>query len=485
MKKIKMKSTHFIGVLLLLGLFSSMALQSCRPEEVFEDPIATFQFQVSPDNWRQVVFTNFSSNATSFHWDFGDGNTSTLENPTHIFARADTFTVKLTVTNQVGVTATHSRDVNVRDPFAALTLLAGETSRTWRLHRVGTSMGVGPNPTQARYWWSLSNNGMRPCVYFHEFTFRRNGQFVFDDKGSFWGEQDVFAGTPRAGVCFSAIPANMINSAGADVRAWLSGTHQFTYDPVANRITLTGLGAWMGMPHLGTSAPSIVPTATRTFNAVIQRHTGFDLLIISYAYADMYWSFTYASYTNPALEPPVALPTAGLPQVTPTQMFINFSSRLPAAMALIDTVTSNSTVAFGVVDPQNPAGPRVGQFNRTAGIQWQELQMRTVLPRRDIQFTNFTRAMIDIYIPATTVFTPLARHIVFGFGDVSHTAQWWTSPVQTVLTGDDVIVGRWHTYTFDLTAVRARSDIDMIFLGIGGGGHTAGGTFFIRNLRFE
>ncbi|HAJ99376.1 MAG TPA: hypothetical protein DCM62_05060, partial [Bacteroidales bacterium] len=109
MKKIKMKSTHFIGVLLFLGLFSSMALQSCRPEEVFEDPIATFQFQVSPDNWRQVVFTNFSSNATSFHWDFGDGNTSTAENPTHIFARADTFTVKLTVTNQIGVTATHTR----------------------------------------------------------------------------------------------------------------------------------------------------------------------------------------------------------------------------------------------------------------------------------------------------------------------------------------------------------------------------------------
>jgi len=480
-----MKSSRFMGVFLLFGLFSFMALQSCREEEVFEDPIATFQFEVSAENWRQVIFTNFSSNATTFHWDFGDGNTSTLENPTHTFARADTFSVTLTATNPVGVTSTHTKEVNVTDPYVALALLAGETSKTWRLYRVGTSMGVGPNPAQARYWWSLSNNGARPCVYFHEFTFNRNGQFIFDDKGAFWGEGDVFAGTPSFGVCFAAIPANMVNSAGADVSAWLSGTHQFTYDPVNNKITLNGLGAWMGLPHLGTTAPSIVPTPTRTFNAVIQRHTGFDLLIISYAYADLYWSFTYASYTNPALEPPVVLPTAGLPQVTPTQMFINFSSRLPAAMALIDTVTSNSTVVFGVEDPLNTTGPRVGQFNRTAGLPWQELQMRTVLPRRDIQFTNFTTALIDIYIPANTDFTTLVRQITFGFGDISHTEQWWTSPVQVVLTGDAVVLGSWHTYEFDLTDVRARTDLDMIYLGIGGGGHPAGGTFFIRNLRFQ
>ncbi len=33
----------------------------------------------------QVQFTDTSTNATIFSWDFGDGNTSTLQNPTHTY----------------------------------------------------------------------------------------------------------------------------------------------------------------------------------------------------------------------------------------------------------------------------------------------------------------------------------------------------------------------------------------------------------------
>jgi len=487
--KNKKKLQHFAWtVLLIMGLFSLFSLQSCREEEVFEEPIATFQFEVSPNNWRRIIFSNFSSNAISFHWDFGDTHTSTEKNPIHIYAGAGTFEVRLTATNGAGVTATYAKTIEIRDPFAALALLAGETSKTWRLHRVGTSMGVGPNPAQDRAWWALANDGSRPCVYQHEFTFNRQGQFIFNDMGTFWGEEAVFV-APRAATCFAAIPANMINRDGADVRAWLSGTHQFTYDAANNRITLTGMGAWMGLPQLGTTAVSLVPTPSRTFNAVIERRVGFDLLTISYTYADLHWSFTYASYSNPALEPPIAtIPIpwgTNLPDVTPTQMFLTFESRLPAAMALIDTVSSGSTAAFGVEDPLNPTGPRVGRFNRTAGINWQELQIRTALPRRDIQFTNFTTARVDIFIPAATDFALLQRHIVIGFADMSQTQQWWTSPVQFVFTGDAVTVGSWATYTIDLTTVRARTDLDMIYIGIGGGGHPNAGTFFIRNLRFN
>ncbi|HSV89443.1 MAG TPA: PKD domain-containing protein [Bacteroidales bacterium] len=488
MKKIKIQRKYFWSALLFVCLFSLIGFQSCRKEEVFEDPIATFQFEVSPANWRMIIFTNFSSNAVSYLWDFGDARTSTEENPVHTYAGAGTFEVTLTATNGAGVTATHTKTVEVTDPYVAIRLLAGETSKTWRLYRVGTSLGVGPNPAQDRSWWALSNDGSRPCVYYQEFTFNRQGGFIFDDKGSFWGEEAVFA-APMEGTCFAAIPANMVNQDGADVRAWLSGTHAYTYDPVNNRITLTGMGAWMGLPQLGTTAESIVPTPSRTFNAVIEQHVGFDLLTISYTYANLHWSFTYASYSNPALEPPVAtIPVpwgVNLPDVAPTQMFLTFESRLPAAMALIDTVSSGSTVAFGVEDPLNPTGPRVGRFNRTAGVQWQELQIRTALPRRDIQFTNFTTAKVDIFIPADTDFNLLQRHIVIGFADVSQTQQWWQSPVQFVYTGDAVTVGSWATYTIDLTTAKARTDLDMIYVGIGGGGHTNGGTFFIRNLRFE
>ncbi|WP_439487428.1 putative Ig domain-containing protein, partial [Algoriphagus sp.] len=56
-----------------------------------------------------VAFTNlstYSSPPISFLWDFGDGSTSTLQNPTHDYASAGTYTVKLTVNDLDGCSRT-------------------------------------------------------------------------------------------------------------------------------------------------------------------------------------------------------------------------------------------------------------------------------------------------------------------------------------------------------------------------------------------
>jgi len=49
-----------------------------------------------------VNFTNQSSGATSYLWDFGDTQTSTATNPSHTYTAAGTFTVTLTATNSCG-----------------------------------------------------------------------------------------------------------------------------------------------------------------------------------------------------------------------------------------------------------------------------------------------------------------------------------------------------------------------------------------------
>lgn len=54
----------------------------------------TSNFTLS-QNLNTVSFTSTSVNATAWNWDFGDGNTSTLENPVHTYASAGTFTVTL------------------------------------------------------------------------------------------------------------------------------------------------------------------------------------------------------------------------------------------------------------------------------------------------------------------------------------------------------------------------------------------------------
>lgn len=51
---------------------------------------------------RAVTFTNTSTNANSSAWDFGDGNTSTANNPTHTYAADGQFTVRLITTNACG-----------------------------------------------------------------------------------------------------------------------------------------------------------------------------------------------------------------------------------------------------------------------------------------------------------------------------------------------------------------------------------------------
>ncbi|MGB9724011.1 MAG: S8 family serine peptidase [Chloroflexia bacterium] len=65
-------------------------------------PQASFESNSPVCLGETAVFTNTSRNATSYLWSFGDGITSTLENPTHLYTEAGTYTVLLTATNDAG-----------------------------------------------------------------------------------------------------------------------------------------------------------------------------------------------------------------------------------------------------------------------------------------------------------------------------------------------------------------------------------------------
>lgn len=67
--------------------------------EVGTGPSAEFSADIDLGN---VQFTNASSGATTYLWDFGDGNTSTEEHPTHIYSDG-LYQVSLMVTNDCGV----------------------------------------------------------------------------------------------------------------------------------------------------------------------------------------------------------------------------------------------------------------------------------------------------------------------------------------------------------------------------------------------
>jgi len=62
-------------------------------------PVASFTFFV---NGAVVIFGNTSVNATSYSWDFGDGQFSTEINPTHTYTEDGTYNVILTAFNDCG-----------------------------------------------------------------------------------------------------------------------------------------------------------------------------------------------------------------------------------------------------------------------------------------------------------------------------------------------------------------------------------------------
>ena len=483
--------------LLLTAIFSTLVMVSCKDDEdndPIKNPVASFQYAVSPDNFLQVTFTNFSQNATTYNWEFGDGETSTEKDPVHIYTTGGNYKVKLTAKNAANATAIFDQTIEIKDPNSALGLLAGESSKTWKLFREGTCMGIGPNAEAARSWWSLDNTGIRPCIYYHTFTFKTDGSFVFDDKGYFWGEDKMFDGTPVFGTCFEAKASNMINANGADVSSLLSGTHTYTYDPNSNEVTLLGKGAWMGLAKVTTTAESADVPDSRKFKISITEHTGYDLMVISYTHAEAYWDFSFVSYSNPGLEPAVIedeIPFGeDLPDYTPTALFNTFESTSPNHVQDLIPTESAVTVTSGENDPANAAGAKVGKYQRGTE-QYADLKFQLDY---DCQFDNFTKVSIDVYIPGTNTYSEggLTKNIQLWIADASQTMEFWTSWVQYDVDINDIVVDQWKTYTFNLESPTAgqgtpktRVDLDLVGMVIGGSGHSVDGAFYIRNFKFE
>lgn len=92
----------------------------------------TADFTVTPINGcptLSVNFTNTSANATSYNWSFGNGNNSTVTNPTETFSNTTasniTYTVNLIASTAAGCSDTHTSSVTVfTKPTSSFTVSA-------------------------------------------------------------------------------------------------------------------------------------------------------------------------------------------------------------------------------------------------------------------------------------------------------------------------------------------------------------------------
>ncbi len=83
---------------------------------VFPSPEVNFEHDEVVCSGQVVNFINNSVNASGNHWDFGDGDTFTLNNPTHIYTNPGTYTITLTGTSMFNqCVAVYSSTITVLD----------------------------------------------------------------------------------------------------------------------------------------------------------------------------------------------------------------------------------------------------------------------------------------------------------------------------------------------------------------------------------
>ena len=109
-------------------------------------PVASFTVNNTSGTAPQTInFTDTSSNnPTSWLWDFGDGNTSTIQDPTHIYNTPGTYTVTLTAGNNDGnntITQTNYINIGYPAPIASFTTNATTGTAPLNIQFTDTSTG--------------------------------------------------------------------------------------------------------------------------------------------------------------------------------------------------------------------------------------------------------------------------------------------------------------------------------------------------------
>ena len=133
--------------------------------EVFGPPEALFETDSSIfEIFDNVDFTNLSTNGFIYGWDFGDGATSDLENPSHSYPAEGEYTICLDVISQHGCVDTFCKVIEV--VFAAF---------------IDIPNAFSPNGDQMNDWYYPRGFGI---TTFHLQVYNRWGQVVFESTES-------------------------------------------------------------------------------------------------------------------------------------------------------------------------------------------------------------------------------------------------------------------------------------------------------------
>ena len=169
-----------------LTVTDSDGATNSKSEEIIvgtQPPQAKFTFSPALPNPNQVVqFTDQSTDpdgtVTSWSWDFGDGTPpSTTRNPTHKYSAKGKYTVKLTVTDNSGLTNARSETVliGLKPPVAKFTFLPA-SPKAGKMVRF-TNQSIDPDGKIVSWSWDFGDGSPTSAAKNPKHTYIKEGTY--------------------------------------------------------------------------------------------------------------------------------------------------------------------------------------------------------------------------------------------------------------------------------------------------------------------
>ncbi|MEZ4919664.1 MAG: PKD domain-containing protein [Saprospiraceae bacterium] len=134
---------------------------------IVAETVPTVDFDFTTD-LGTVTFENLSQDADAYTWNFGDGNTSNEENPTHTYTEDGTYTVELTALNNCGASTLQQ---------TVMVIVTGAEQVEWV-----ESFNLYPNPNAGNFTLQMQGTPQREL----QFTlYNAIGQLIKQDVEAF------------------------------------------------------------------------------------------------------------------------------------------------------------------------------------------------------------------------------------------------------------------------------------------------------------